>query len=225
MIQPDAIPVRIARSRIALAAPDVAALFGKGYALRGAERVLVSRTGTREVSVPVAAAKSTGLVLDALDRDALGDGPPLRLRGPAGSVAAPTAEPVRRALALPAGLIRAWRLDAGRVVTVQAGAVAFGDVIVEEGDGHVRLDRADALAAGLADGDTVRWNAQLVLASPPLAPTDAAAPKVRATGRLITENDVRQARLKGQKIVLGPGHIITPAARSLGRELGVLLDA
>ncbi len=224
MIQPDAIPVRIARSRAALAAPDVAALFGKGYTLRGAEHVLVSRTGRREIRVPIVVAKSTRLVLDALDRDALGDGPPLRLRGPAGSIAAPIAEPVRRVLALPTGLIRAWRLDAGHVVTVQAGAVAFGDVVVEEGDGHVRLDPADALAAKLSEGDTVRWNVHLSL-MPTVSAPEPARSNVRSTGRLITENDVRQARLKGQHIVLGPGHLLTPAARSLGRELGVLRDA
>ncbi len=224
MIQPDAIPVRIAPSRADLAPSDVAALFGKGYTLRGSERVVVSRTGRGEVSVPVTAAKTSRLVLDALDRDALGGGPPLRLRGPAGSTVAPPVEPVRRALVLPAGLLRAWRLDVGQIVTVQAGAVAFGEVMVEEGDGHVRLDRTDALAARLTEGDTVRWNPQLTLAPSPSV-ADETPSNVRTTGRLITENDVRQARLKGQKIVLGPGHIITPAARSLGRELGVLTEA
>ena len=49
--------------------------------------------------------------------------------------------------------------------------------------------------------------------------------KVRATGRLITENDVRQARVHHQTIVVRDGQIVTPAARSLGRELGVLRDA
>ena len=225
MIHPDAIPVRIARSHAALSASHVASLFGKGYTLRGSERVLVSRTGRSEIAVPVSAAKASCLVLDALDLDALGTGPPLQLRGPKGSAPAPAPEPVRRALVLPAGLLRAWRLDVNHAVTVQAGTVAFGDVAVEEGNGYVRLDRADALAARLSEGDTVRWNREITLtpATPP--PADAATPKVRATGRLITENDVRQARLRGQHIVVEPGHIITPAARSLGRELGVLRNA
>jgi hypothetical protein len=37
----------------------------------------------------------------------------------------------------------------------------------------------------------------------------------------ITENDVRQARLKGRRITVMPGQKITPAALSMGRELGI----
>ena len=224
MIQPDAIPVRLAASRAVLAPDDVRTLFGSGYKLRGSESVLVVRGGQRQVRISVEAGTQRGLLLDALDRDTLGEGPPLRLVGPAGSVAAPTPTRVTRALRLPDGLLRAWGLKTGQIVTVQAGAVAFGDVLIEKGDGHVRLDRADALAAGLREGDTVRWRPQLTLDLPKPTPADAPS-NVRTTGRLITENDVRQARLKGQRIVVGPGHLITPAARSLGRELGVLHEA
>lgn len=224
MIQPDAIPVRLAASRAMLAPDGVRTLFGSGYRLRGSESVLVVRGGRREVRISVAAGPTPLLVLDALDRDALGEGPPLRLVGPAGSVAAPPPTPVTRALGLPDGLLQAWGLKTGQTVTVQAGPVAFGDVVVERGDGHVRLDRADALAARLRAGATVRWRPQLTLDVPKPQPS-AESTNVRATGRLITENDVRQARLKGQRIVVGPGHLITPAARSLGRELGVLQEA
>lgn len=224
MIQPDAIPVRLAASRAVLAPDDVRALFGPKYALRGSESVLVVRGGQREVRVSAAAGTQRGLRLDALDRNTLGEGPPLRLVGPAGSIAAPTPMPITRALRLPEGLLRAWGLQTEQIVTVQAGGVAFGDVAVENGDGHVQLDRADVFAAGIREGDTVRWHPQLTLKPP--APASSAEPSnIRPTGRLVTENDVRQARLKGQRIVIGPGHLITPAARSLGRELGVLRDA
>ena len=159
---------------------------------------------------------------DGVDR--LGDGPPLRLRGPKGALDAPAVEATPRALVLPAGLLGAWRLKAGQRVTIQAGAVAFGDVVVEEGQpAHVRLDPPDGLAAGLAEGAAVRWNPTLDLASP--EPASKPDPKVRPTGRLITENDVRQARLRNQTIVVQSGQILTPAARSLGRELGVLREA
>ena len=221
MIQPDALPLRIATSHAVLTAEDVRALFGAKHALRGSEHVFATRIGRGEVRVPIMAGTERRLVLDALDRDALGDGPPLRLRGPAGSVDAPPPTPVRRALRLPVALVKAWGLTTGQVITVQAGAVAFGDVVVEEGEGHVRLGRTDALAAGLREGDTVRWNRELQLAAPPSTP-DKTTPDVRTTGRLITENDVRQARLRGQQIVVRPDHIITPAAHSLGRELGIL---
>lgn len=222
-MQPDALPVRFARSAAVLAPDAVAQLFGKGYKMKGSERVVVTRSAQREVAVPVEPGKATRLVLDALDRHALGEGPPLRLRGPKGSVEAPDGEKTGRALVLPAGLIGAWRLKAGQRVAVQAGAVAFGDVVVEEGlPAHVRLCPADGLAAGLAEGDTVRWNPHLDLEPPEPAPQ--ADPKVRATGRLITENDVRQARMRNQTIVVRNGQLLTPAARSLGRELGVLRD-
>lgn len=224
MIQPDAIPIRLAASRAMLTPDAVHALFGRGYKLRGSESVLVVRGGQRQVRVPIAAGSSLLLVLDALDRNTLGDGSPLRLVGPAGSVAAPPPRPVERALRLPEGLLRAWGLKTGQNVTVQAGPIAFGDVVVEEGDGHVHFDRTDVLAAGLRESDTVRWRPQLSL-DPPKPPPAAETSRVRPTGRLITENDVRQARLRGQRIVVGPGHLITPAARSLGRELGVLRDA
>ena len=202
---------------------DISALFGKGTTLRGSEQAYVSRGGGREIAVAVAVAQAPRLLLDALDRAALGDGSPLRVRGPLGSVTAPPVESVNRVLALPAGLLRSWRLEVGQRITIQAGTVAFGDIVVEEGDGSVRLDRADALAARLEEGDTVRWNRDLTLTLP--SPPADTSPKVRATGRLITENDVRQARLRGQHILLGPGHLVTPAARSLGRELGVLREA
>ncbi len=223
-MQPDALPVRFARSVAVLAPEAVAALFGKGYTLKGAERLAAGRSAQREVSVPAEAGTATRLVLDALDRHALGDGPPLRLRGPKGSLDAPEPEKSRRALVLPAGLLGAWRLTAGQRVTVQAGAVAFGDVVVEEGQpAHVRLSDADGLAAGIGEGAAVRWNPALDLEPPENEPKPD--PKVRPTGRLITENDVRQARLRNQTIVVRSGQILTPAARSLGRELGVLRDA
>jgi hypothetical protein len=221
VIQPDALPLRIAGSHAALSPDDVRVLFGAGYALRGSEHVFVTRTSRGEVRVPVTTGAERRLVLDALDQSALGGGAPLRLRGPAGSIDAPAPTPVRRALRLPAALVKAWGLKTGQAVTIQAGAVAFGDVMVEEGEGHVRLGRADALAAGLRDADTVRWNRDVALTTPS-SPPEEAARAIRTTGRLITENDVRQARLRGQQIVVRPDHIVTPAAHSLGRELGIL---
>lgn len=224
MIKPDAIPVRRAAPRAVLSAEATRTLFGAGYALRGSESVRVVRSGRREVRVPAESGPEVSLALGAIERDALGEGPPLRLVGPVGSIAAPAPSAVVRVLRLPAALARAWGLALSQPVTVQAGAVAFGDVVVEEGAGYVALDHADLLAARLSEGDTVCWRPQLTLDLPKPTP-EAAPPNVRATGRLITENDVRQARLRGQQIIVGPGHLITPAARSLGRELGVLDDA
>ena len=224
-MQPDALPLRLARSVAVLAPDTVTALFGKGYSLKGSERVTVARSAQHTVSVPVESGKATRVVLGGLDRHALGDGPPPRLRGPKGSVEAPEVEKAQRALVLPAGVMNAWRLKRGQRVTIQAGAVAFGNVVVEEGEAHVRLCPADALAAGVEEGDTVRWSPDLDIEPPAEHAAPATDPKVRATGRLITENDVRQARIKNQTIVVRDGQIVTPAAQSLGRELGLFRDA
>ena len=41
--------------------------------------------------------------------------------------------------------------------------------------------------------------------------------------RVVTETDVRQARLKHRRIRLTPGQIVTPAAQTLGREAGIFV--
>lgn len=221
MIRPDAIPIVEACSSAALADDAVRALFGSGYRLRGSERVRVVATGRAEVWVPVSPAAASRMSLDALDRDALGAGP-LRLSGPAGSHPAPTAELVRRHLALPAALRRLWGLEEGSTVVLIAGSVAFSVEVSDGSPPGAHLDRVDRLAAGIGSEATATLRRDLVLAPPPVA--EPAASGLRPTGRLITENDIRQARLKGQRIALRAGQIITPAARSLGRELGVLFS-
>jgi acetaldehyde dehydrogenase (acetylating) len=55
-------------------------------------------------------------------------------------------------------------------------------------------------------------------------PAVAPAPEV-AVADFVCENDVRAAIQKGTKIYVGPKTIVTPAARDLGREHGVLVAA
>lgn len=210
------LPIEVGRSRALLGPHELGALFGAGYRLRGAEHVHLPGG----VRVAVAPAEAPRLVLGGLDRSRLGSLEGLYLRGPAGSLPAPEPERVRRALILPKGLLRAWGLAPGEAVTLQAGALAFGGVRVEEGEAaRVVLDEADALAADLAPGATARWRPDLALESPE-AP--APEPEDFPAGRVVTETDIRQARLRGERIRLRPGQILTPAARTLGRELGIL---
>ena len=58
-MQPDALPLRLSRSVAVLAPSDVAALFGKRYALKGSERVTVARSAQRTVSVAAEAGQQT----------------------------------------------------------------------------------------------------------------------------------------------------------------------
>jgi len=216
VIRPDALPVVAARPAARLAPADVAALFGKGYRLRGTERVRVVAAGRAEVSVPAEAAPASGLALDGLDLEALGAGP-LRLVGPGGSAAAPPVEPLARRLVLPGPVLRAWGLEPGARAVVEVGGVALAVTVGEGAELGVHLCRA---ARALAGAGPARLRRDLDLSAPPEA--EAADPRVRPSGRLITENDVRQARLRGQRIEVRPGQLLTPAAQSLGRELGVL---
>lgn len=95
----------------------------------------------------------------------------------------------------------------------QLRTIIFGNVLIRVDETfrlqmHIDLDEANA--AGLKTGDMVyivqsslRYNFHL------------------NGRRVITENDVRQAILRGQKIRIEPGVIVTPAARDLGRQHGV----
>ena len=186
----------------------------------GTERVAVVRLGrvlfhvAAEVADP---ARGGGAAL-RLDLDATDAAPPasgLRLQGPGGAVDAPAPAPVRSRLVLPDGLRRAWGV-ADRA-TVALGPVALG-VPVESGpEPHLAVERALWLGAGRPE--TARWLPAVDLAPP--APPEA-DDRVRTVDRgVVTETDVRQARLRRQTIRLRPGQIVTPAARSLGREWGV----
>jgi hypothetical protein len=218
VIRPESIPLIDAPSRVVLPPDVISALFGPGYRPRGTERVRISAGGQDEVLVVATIGPEFAVFLDGIDRAAIGAGPH-RVCGPHGHIPIPKVEPVRRVLVLPAALRKAWGVP--DMVTIQAGLIAFGGVAVDDGPTPgVRLDRADRLVAGLAAGDTVRWRRDVDLGASPIEA--APDPRIRTTGRLITETDVRQARLRGQRIVVRPGQIVTPAAQTLGRELGVI---
>lgn len=211
MIRPDAIPLLASASRAILPPATVEALFGRGYRWRGTERVRLGGGPT----IPARRGDEPALLLDRLDATGL-DGS-LRLVGPRGSIEAPRPRPVPRELVLPAALRRAWGLEVRQQVAVEVGAIIVTGVGVVDGDpAGVRLDRVDLLAAGTGEDATARLRRDVA------APAGSAEEESPPLARLITENDVRQARLHGRRIVVRPGQILTPAARSLGRELGVL---
>ncbi len=226
-MRPDALPVQAARSHAVLPPDAVAALFGEGYTWRGTERVEVLGAG-RPLFVEARPGDPLRLVLDALDREALRASSPT-LRGPRGALDAPAIGPIAPRLVLPTGLRDAWGLTDGVTTSVALGPLVLSHVRVETGEGpRVVLDRTVLLAAGTEAGTTARWlgsKGSVESARPAASSASLPSPNrmevVEVEGRVVTENDVRRARLQHKKIVVRPDQIVTPAARSLGRELGV----
>ena len=218
------IPIRPADSRAVLPPEAVAALFGAGHRLRGTERVEVVALGKQVTAVEVHPGPTLRLVLDAADRHAAPPDAPLRLVGPKGVLLLdPPAEALPSRLVLPPGLLTAWGLAPGRRVAVAVGRAVLTDVPVEAGEAvALHADRAVLLAGEVTESHAARWlpDFEAPTSSPP---SPGAPPSEPATPpRVITENDVRQARKRREKLRVGPGQIVTPAARALGRELGVL---
>lgn len=216
MIAPDALPVRSVGAEVTLDAPAVAALFGRGYALRGTERVRLVRLG-RDAGCAGVSAGPLRTCLDRLTLDRLGGRDGVRLVGPAGAVAAGDVAEVRHRLVLPAGLRRAWGV--GETATVGLGTVAVHVAVADGTGAGVEVERTLWLAAGAPS--TARWLPGVAWTQETTAEAPEADGPARIPRRVVTETDVRQARLRGQRIRLTPGQVVTPAARSLAREWDV----
>ena len=212
MVRPDAIAVRPLGSRAVLPPDAVAALFGAGAVLRETARATLVQRGRDVGQVSVVAGPALAVVLDGA---AEVEGP-VRLLGPVGAVGPVAPARVRSRLVLPDGLRRAWNVPDR--ATLGLGAVALAVEVASGPDPEAQVDRALWLGAGRPE--TARWLAGVALDEPePEAPADHGALTVGR--RVVTETDVRQARMRRQRIRLGPGQIVTPAARSLAAEWDV----
>ncbi|MEM1117750.1 MAG: hypothetical protein AAF845_20280 [Bacteroidota bacterium] len=216
MIRPDAIPVRPLGSRVVLPPEAVGSLFGPSATLRTNAQCEVVRLGTVVATIPVEAGAPLDVRLDAVDAEAVGTRPGLRLRGPVGALTAPTPAPVQNRLVLPDALRRAWNVP--EVATLGLGQFAVATSVASGPEAVAEVDRALWLAAGRPEA--ARWLPGVDLA-PPAAPVRDDR-TVTIDRRVVTETDVRQARLRRQRIRLGAGQIVTPAAQSLAREWGVI---
>ena len=212
-MRPDAIPARPLGSRAVLPPDALAALFGAGAVLRPSATVEVVRLGEVVARVAVESGPALALRLDSTDA-APADG--LSVRGPVGAMPVGAPACVRSRLVLPDGLRRAWNVPDR--ATVAAGAVAVTVPVASGPEPLVELDRALWLGAGRPD--VARWLPGLDLAPEPDEP-EADARETVVERRVVTETDVRQARLHRRRIRLTPGQIVTPAARSLAREWDV----
>lgn len=213
-MRPDAIPVRPVASRVMLPPDAASTLFGSST-LRGTERVEVVRLGRVVAAVEAVAGRALALALDATT--ALDATSGLRLRGPVGVLDAEPVERVQTQLTLPDALRRAWALP--DEATVALGTVAVAVPVGAAPETAVHVDRALWLAAGRPE--TARWLPAVRLEAPD--PEPANSPRV-VRQRVVTETDVRQARLRHERIRLVSGQIVTPAARSLGRDWGVFME-
>ena len=212
---PDAIPVRALASHVTLPPDAVAALFGAGAAMRATARVGLVRSG--EEVARVAASPGAALAV-VLDKTQSVDGP-VRIQGPVGAsgLVEPTA--VRSRLVLPDGLRRAWNVP--DPATLALGAVAVQVEVARGPDAVAEVERAVWLGAGRPHA--ARWLPGLALTEPDRQPAGDGG-HVRIDRRVVTETDVRQARLARRRIELAAGQIVTPAARSLAREWRVFVD-
>ncbi len=210
--RPDALRVRPVAAHAVVPPEAAQALFGA--ALRGSERAHVVRLGHVVATVPVVGGSALRLVLDASLDVPAGS---LRLAGPVGAVPLVDVEPVRPRLVVPAALGRAWGL--GEMAVVALGPVAVRLAVEAGQDAGVDVDRALWIAAGRPE--TARWLPQTDWQTPAEEPADAAPRATTIPRRVVTETDVRQARLHRRTITLTPGQIVTPAAATLAKEWGV----
>lgn len=219
---PDAIPVR-ALASIATLSPDaVQHLFGASATLRGTEQLALVQLGQVRAHVSVQQGPTLDLQLDSLDASSTTSALGLRLQGPVGVLDASSVQPLQSALTVPEGLKAAWRM--GDEATLGIGSLAIQVPVAVGNELAMGVERALWLGAG--SPETARWLPQTTwTATPKTAKEPDNDPRVATIlGRVVTETDVRQARLRRQRIRLSPGQIVTPAARSLAREWGVFDD-
>lgn len=213
-MRPDTIPVRPLASRAVVPTRQLATLFGEGARLTSSAQVEVVHRGEVVAWVPVEVGDPLALVVDATVHV---EGS-VALRGLVGAIGPVQAAVAQSRLVLPEGIVRAWGLSETAVLGLGAVAVA---VPIEIGPAPVaHIEHALWLGAGRPG--TARWLPGVSLSSP-TPPADDGLTRLDA--KVITETDVRQARLKRRQIQVRADQIVTPAARSLAREWNVLVTA
>ena len=221
MMAPDAIPVRALASVVTLPPDAVRALFGASATLRGTERIALVHLGQTRAHIGVRPGSDLTLQIDALDASSMERSSGLRLQGPVGVIDAPSPQPVQSRLSIPEGLKAAWRM--GDTATVGLASIALQVLVGAGSELMLSVDRALWLGAG--SPETARWLPQTSWTTTPDREPESDPRIAVIAGRVVTETDVRQARLRRQRIRLAPGQIVTPAARSLAREWDVFADA
>lgn len=249
------IPVGVSNRHFHISPKDLETLFGKGHPLSKLRDIsqkgqfachetleVIGPKGTiRNIRIVGPARGQTQLEISRSDAYGLGINPPVRYSGDlAGSAGARIKGPVgelnlKQGIIIPQRHIHMNSRDAREfgvrdrqrvfVAPVVEGELdpgceprhtIFANVLirVDESfvlDFHIDLDEANG--SGLKTGDHVY-----------IIRKDTNAQPV-GSRRLITENDVRQALLKGRKIRVPEGAIVTPAARDLAKAHAIFEES
>ncbi len=217
MNRPDSIPLHLLQEYAVVPPKALGTLFGSSYRFRGTERLEIYQAGRVRGIVAIQQGETPALFLDPRTFRSLHTELPVRLKGPAGAISIANIGLLPRHLRLPPAIQKAWDIPSESYVTIQVGEVHFTHVPVLSGNTlRFELCETDALAARYWEhgtGQLLRISEDRPSSSASFSPP----PK-----RLITETDIRRARMEHRTIRLQPGQLITPSARMLGRELGVL---
>lgn len=249
------IPVGISNRHFHISQADLEVLYGQGHRLTKAREISQIGQFAAQETLAVEGPRGridririvgpvrphTQLEISFSDAYRLGLSPPVRysgdIRGSAGAVLIGPAGrlelregviiPVRHIHMSPADAKVFGVFDGARVMvaplrlpafstTDEPRSMVFDNVVVRVHERFVldfHLDLDEANASGLKNGDRVRLSGFSAL--------NRQVPRVG----LITENDVRQAILRKTLILVGPHTRLTPAARDLGKEHNVFMQA
>lgn len=159
--------------------------------------------------------------------------PGINVTGPSGTVSLKSGVhiPCRRLYLRPAGHTNPRLRDEDTVFVAPAMSkskskpngsrvLIFGDVVIlynADFSQGFYIDAEEAAASNLNNGDLVRIVGSIT------EHEFRSDPHKKRKKRLISENDVRQAILNGEKVIVESWMMLTPAARDLGREHKVLV--
>jgi acetaldehyde dehydrogenase (acetylating) len=126
------------------------------------------------------------------------------------------------AFEVPSAAAVSTRVDRGTVVAAVERYLSKRGVVTTETKGGVAPDVVDRFLAAKKAGAPAKF-----------APSDAPAPSAAVAppapgpsiAAFVCENDVREAVAGSRKIYIGPKTIVTPSARDLGEQFGILVLA
>lgn len=217
-MNPKAIPISPADSHAVLNREAFESLFGIEHKRTGSEKVEVVQTGTRRSVVDAILGDVNTLLLSGADLLKM-NGQHCVLRGSRGHLKLQKIEPIPSILYIPKLLMDAWKLADDHIQTFALNEIAIQAAVAASDSLELTVDRSLVASAGFPE--TAAWLPQISWkASAPSNPTSP-TPDNGLSKRVITENDVRKARMTRGIIEVSDKHIVTPAARVLGEELGI----